>query len=157
VDKANGGDRAALTDLRDFFDRHPEVWQTCGDLGKCSERAWLALLAAGALGTESVKRHVEQLRADLGGPCPTPVERLLVDRAVVCYLSLSHAELASARPDPSSPAQVAIRLKRCESAQRRYLSALRMLALLRATVPQGLIPVNSSRLYADQQEGRKRA
>jgi hypothetical protein len=157
VDKANGGDRAALADLRRFLDGHPEVWQICGDLGRCAERAWLELLAAGALGTESVARHVEQLRADLAGPSATPIERLLVDRAVVCYLSLHHAELVSARSGPSPPAQVAIRLKRCESAQRRYLGALRMLALLRATLPRGLVPVSSVRLYGDPQEERKRA
>jgi hypothetical protein len=155
VDKANGGDRAALADLRRFLDGHPEVWQICGDLGRCAERAWLELLVAGALGTESVERHIEQLRANLAGPSATPVEQLLVDRVIVCYLSLHHAELASARPGPSSPVQASIRMKRCECAQRRYLAALRMLALLRATLPRGLVPVSSVRLYGDPQEERK--
>ncbi|HKB39453.1 MAG TPA: hypothetical protein VKD72_23655 [Gemmataceae bacterium] len=157
VAQANRGDKAALADLRGYLTQHPEVWQTCGDLGKCAERAWLLLFSQEALGTESIKRHIEQLRADLAGPSPTPVERLLVNRVVVCYLALHQAELVSARPDPSSPAQVAIRLKRCESTQRRYLGALRMLALLRATLPQGLIPVNSLRLHGGEQQERKRA
>src|SRR5262249_22869647 len=115
VDRANCGDRAALADLRGFLDAHPEVWQTCGDLGKCAERAWLELFSQRALGSECIRRHVEQLRADLAGPSPTLVERLLVDRVVVNYLSLHHAELASARPGPSSPAQASIRMKHCES------------------------------------------
>src|SRR5262245_16307706 len=62
VAKANHGDKTALADLRAFLDRHPQVWRTCGDLGKCAERAWLELLSSEALGTEAVKRHVEQLR-----------------------------------------------------------------------------------------------
>jgi len=157
VAQANRGDRASLADLRGFLDANPEVWRTCGDLGRLAERAWLELLAAGALGTEAVKRHVEQLRADLAGPSATPIERLLVDRVVVCYLSLHHADLAAARPGPSSPPQAAVRMKRCESAQRRYLAALRMLTLIRATAPQGLVPVSSLRLHAGEQEERKRA
>jgi hypothetical protein len=155
VDRANRGDKAALADLRGFLDAHPEVWQTCGDLGKCAERAWLELFSQQALGRESIRRHIEQLRADLAGLSPTPVEELLVNRVVASYLAVHHADLAAARPDPSSPAQVAIRLKRCESAQRRYLGALRMLALLRATLPRGLVPVSSVRLYGDPQEERK--
>jgi hypothetical protein len=157
VDRANRGDKAALADLRGFLDAHPEVWQTCGDIGKCAERAWLELFSQQALGRESIRRHIEQLRADLAGSSPTPVEGLLVNRVIACYLALHHAELASTQPGTSSTAQVAMRLRRCESAQRRYLGALRMLTLIRATVPQGLVPVHPLRLHAGEQGERKRA
>ena len=157
VAQANRGDKAALAELRLFLDRHPQVWRACGDLGKCAERAWLGLFSREALGAESIRRHIEQLRADLAGFSPTPIEELLVNRVVACYLAVHHAELASTEPGTTSPAQVAIRLKRCESAQRRYLAALRMLTLLRATLPQGLMPVTSLRLHGSEQQERKRA
>jgi hypothetical protein len=56
------------------------------------------LLSSEALGTESLKRHVEHLRADLAGPSPAPVEQLLVNRAITCYPAVHHADLTSARP-----------------------------------------------------------
>jgi hypothetical protein len=152
VERANRADTGALAELRAYLDRHPEIWQTCGDLSKCAERAWLELLSGEALAAESIKRHIEQLRADLAGSHPTAMELLLVNRAVMCYLAVQHAELVSARTDTASTAQSALRLKRCESAQRRLLAALRMLALLRGTVPQGMAPLNPLRLHAGDRE-----
>jgi hypothetical protein len=153
VARANEGDQAALADLRRFLDAHPEVWQVCGDLGKHAERAWLGLISGEVLGTESIRRHVEQLRADLAGPRPTAMEQLLVNQAVTCYLAVQHAEIAAARPGSSSVQQLGV-MKRCESAQRRYLGALRALAYTRAALPQGLVPVNPLRLYGGEQEER---
>src|SRR5262245_1932588 len=72
VDRANGGDRAALADLRGFLDAHPEVWQTCGDIGKCAERTWLELFSQQALGRESIRRYIEQLRCHMSRPSATP-------------------------------------------------------------------------------------
>src|SRR5438876_60264 len=84
--EALAGDRAALADLRHYLDNHPEVWQTCGNLARVAERTWLELFAAGALSSEVIRRHVEQLRADLAGAQPTPMERALVDLVIGCYL-----------------------------------------------------------------------
>jgi hypothetical protein len=155
VERANRGDPGGVAELRAFLDRHAEVWGTCGNLGRHAQRAWLELLAGEAFGIESVTRFVEHLRAELAGPRPTPVEDLLVTQVVTCYLALQHAELSSARPGPSSLVQIGVRLKRSESALKRYLATLRTLAQLRATVPQGLVPVNSVQLYAAAEEPRR--
>jgi hypothetical protein len=48
---------------------------------------------------------------------------------------------------------MAMRLRRVESAQRRLLGALKVLAKLRATVPQGLAPLNVLRLYDLEVQG----
>jgi hypothetical protein len=154
VARANRGDQAALADLRGFLDAHPEVWRTCGDLGKYAERAWLGLVSGEVLGTESIRRHVEQLRADLAGPRPTAMEQLLVNQVITCHLAVTHAEIAAARPGGSSVQQLVVRMKRCESTQRRYLGALRALAHIRAALPQGLVPVNQLRLYGGEHEER---
>ena len=60
----------------------------------------------------------------------------------------------SAALNGGSVQQAALGLRRAESTQRRYTAALKLLALLRAKLPQGLAPVNTLTLYEDQ---RKRA
>jgi hypothetical protein len=133
-------------------DLQPEIWRSCGDLGKVAERSWLELLTSEALASESIRWHVEQLRSDLAGPHPTRTERLLVNQVVVCYLAVQHAELTMTGAGTSSSEQIGVRLRRCESAQRRYLGALRMLTLVRGTVPQGLVPPQALRLFNSQRQ-----
>jgi hypothetical protein len=149
VGRARGGDAAALADLHRFLDSHPETWRALGDLGVIAQRAWLEVLAgADPLAAEAVRRHAEELKADLLGPGDTRAERVLVDDAVVAYLAARHAQILAARPAPA-PGQAALCIKRCESAERRLQRALRSLALLRARAPGGLGPPGGLRLYPE--------
>src|SRR5262245_9708103 len=100
---------------------------------------------------ESVRRQIAKLKGDLLGPHPTPMERLLVEQATTTYLAVQHAEMALAAPGSTSPAQAAMRLRRAESSQKRYLAALKTLARLRATAAQGLSPLQPLRLHPGQQ------
>jgi hypothetical protein len=93
---------------------------------------------------EVVKRKAEQLRTDLAGESPTPLEKLVVGQVVSCFMEMAHAQLKAAEPDGASPSQLAFNLRRLESAQRRYFAAIKLLATLRALVPEGLVPVNNS-------------
>jgi hypothetical protein len=101
---------------------------------------------------ESTKRHIAKMKDELLGPHPTPMERLLVNQAVACYLAVRHADTCLAAPGSCSPAQAALRLRRAESAQRRYLATLKTLARLRATVPQGMAPLKPLRLHTGEQQ-----
>jgi hypothetical protein len=146
--KANGGDGQALADLRRMLDERPGIWQHLGNLTALAERAWIAAaVGTDPLTVESLKRQVAQMKADLGGPHPTPSERLLVDQVVVSWLAMQQAEMSAAQPGDSTLGQGALRGRRVESAQKRYLSAVRMLTQLRATMPQGLTPLNSMRVH----------
>jgi hypothetical protein len=153
ADRANRGSEEALARLRRLLDDCPEIWDQVGDLARHAELAWLDLVAgADHLMLESIKRHIARMKDDLLGPHPTVMERLLVDQAVACYLSVRHAELALAAPGSCSPAQAAMRLRRAESAQRGYLATLKTLARLRATVPQGMAPLKPLRLHTGEQQ-----
>jgi hypothetical protein len=144
VDQANRGEKQALSRLRWVLDRHPEIWQTLGDLGKVAEAAWTELLVKDdVLSRESVRRYLSQLKAELIDTQPTPLGKLLVDEIGVCYLVMQHAEITAASPSTGSLAQAAFRLKRAESAQRRFLAALKTMAALRALFPAGLSSVTS--------------
>lgn len=159
VQRANAGDRQAVTDLRQALDEHPEIWQSCGNLSKMAERAWLELIGGDqVLSVESIKRSLKELKADLLGPHPTVIERVLVDSAAISYLALRHSEISAANPGSQSLGLATLRLRRCESAHRRFTSSLKILTLLRAKAPEGLVPLNGGlRLYTGEEDRRKRA
>jgi hypothetical protein len=147
---ANRGDARALADLRRLLDGHPEVWSQLGDLAAVVEKAWTGSIAGeDALAVESIRRQVAQLRRDLCGPHPTPTERLVVAQIGACWLAVQDAEIAAARQDTASLGLATLRFRRVESAQRRYLGAVKLLTLLRAKVPQGLAPLNSVRIFPE--------
>src|SRR5262245_15782375 len=51
---------------------------------------------------ESVTRKLDLLREELAGPNPTPLERLLVERIVACWLHLHHLETIYFNKDSTS-------------------------------------------------------
>jgi hypothetical protein len=145
---AQAGDPAALPRIRLILDGHPEVWRHVGDLATLAERAWIAVLAADhPVAVESMKRTVAEMKADLAGEHPTRLERLLVDQVIACWLEISYLETVAADPGRSSLDQADFRLKRLDSAQKRYLSAMKALTALRALVPAGLEPTPSVKLH----------
>ena len=89
---------------------------------------------------ESFARKAAELTAELAGPDPTPVETLLVERVVACWLQLHHADAAGAHAGALSLRQAAFAQKRQDSANRRYMMALAALATLRRLVPAGVAP-----------------
>jgi hypothetical protein len=138
------GDRSVLPELRRALDRHPEVWQAYGDLAAQAQAAWLDLLSGpDMLLQESVERKLAALRADLAGPEPSPLERLLVERVVACWLQTMYADAlyAQAREPQATPSVLRELMRRQESAQRRYLAAIRQLAVVRKLLRPALSPL----------------
>ena len=147
VDRANRGDREALTQLRQYLDKHPQIWQRAGDLAAIAEKNWTELLAEkNHLVAESVKRMVDKLKSGLAGEHPTQLEALLVDQVAVCLLGTQYAEMQAATTGGTLH-QAAFRLKRAESSQKRFLNAVKTLTTLRALAPEGLVPLNDMRLH----------
>ena len=92
---------------------------------------------------ETLPRKLDQLRAELGGPDPAPLERLLVKRVVSCWLHLHHLELTYASKESMS-LELGAYYQRClDRAHRRYLSAIKTLAVVRRlALPVLLAQVN---------------
>src|SRR5947209_877821 len=142
VQQAQGGDPTALPRIREILDHHPEVWRHLGDLSALVERAWIAVLAADhPVAVEAMKRTVQEMMANLAGEHPTPpLEKLLVDQVVACWMELQYVQGVSANAGHGSLEQARYRLKRLESAQKRFESSLKTLTTLRTLVPAGLAP-----------------
>ena len=106
-----------------------------GNLAFEAESALLDRLGKGDhLKREAIRRHVGQFRRDLlGAEEPTAIERVIVDRAVVCYLAVQLAELELAAWDDRRPRSFVE--KRVDHAQRRLVEVLKALDALRKRVP----------------------
>lgn len=155
IARANAGEHEAIVRLRRFLDLNPQIWQEAGNLTAVAERAWIELIAGGedVFRTDSIKRRLEDLKAELKGPHPTQLESLLIDQIAVTWLGSQHAEIMAASAATGSLDQAAFKLKRAESSQRRHLSAIKMLGTLRSFMPQALLPSNAGvRLFDPQRE-----
>ena len=144
VQRAQQGDVTALPLLREALEADPSLWQAYGDLAAQAQEAWLQLLAGtDYLLAESVRLKLAALRQELGAEGASPLEKLLVERIVACWLQTHYADALYAQAKgPQSTASVRQELmKRQESSQRRYLAAIKQLALVRKLLRPALSPL----------------
>ena len=131
--RANEGDPAALAGLREAFDADPALWEQMGDIARQAESALVALMVRkNTVVGEAYRRKVEALKRELAGPNPTVVERMLAERAALCWLFahyadavyVQHAEQLSLTPGEFFQRQQ-------DRAHRRYVSSIRTLVHVR--------------------------
>jgi hypothetical protein len=129
--RAETGDTSTLPVLRKILEGPGTVRTLGGDLAERAEKALIdAAAGKNLMFKEALTRKLEMLRAELAGANPTPVENLLVERIVMCWLQVQHAELSCVRH--SADLSIAhYHQDRLDRAHRRYLSALKTLALMR--------------------------
>jgi hypothetical protein len=141
VERANDGDRASVKTLRKVLDEHPEIWRQAGNLAAHVEATWIHLAAEGnTLAAESIRRELDRVRGELLGPSPTPIEKLLVDQIVACWLQLKHAEITAGSACKSNLMRERFHDQRLQKSQRRYLTAMKTLAQIRRLPLSALMP-----------------
>jgi hypothetical protein len=138
LERAEQGDHTVLPVLRKLLDANPQAWQSWGDLAMQAEVAWVTLAAGPNLVLkESLTRKLAALRAELAGSTPTPLVRLLVDRVVITWVQVHHADAISAQAKERnlSLTQLDHLQKRQERAQRGHLAAIKALATVQRLLP----------------------
>ena len=151
--RARAGDASVLPRLRETLRANPSIWAYAGDLERVVAKRWAETLANGdPLATEAVTLKADALRSDLAGETPTALESLLVSQVVVVWMELAHAQLRTAEPKGESLAKAALDVKRAESAQRKFLAAMKTLAVVRHLLPRGLMPSATPRLFDPAQK-----
>lgn len=133
VTRADRGDETLLPAVKDAFDHVPGLWDFYADLAMTAENAMIGLVAeTSALTREALRRKLAAMRDELAGVGASPIERLLVDRVVVCWLQTQQADIAYARSlRDSSPKDADYCQRRQDRAARQYLKAVRSLATVR--------------------------
>jgi hypothetical protein len=79
-------------------------------------------------------------------PTPTPVEKLLIDRVVVCWAQCYLADLDELHKARAGTPQEVQAHRRQTAAQTRYLAALKQLAVLRKLLRPAPSPLDLLRL-----------
>jgi hypothetical protein len=80
---------------------------------------------------EAIARKIESVRAELAGPDATPMERLLAERAALCWMLANWYENSLEGSDSMSLAPANYHLGKIDRAHSRFLSAVRTLAQVR--------------------------
>ena len=97
VQRAEQGDTQALAELRAKFAAVPAAWEPFGNMAVDAQRAWITLATGGnPLMEEAIAKTSGRLRAELLGASPSPLERLLVERIIGCWLQVQYADCQAA-------------------------------------------------------------
>jgi hypothetical protein len=134
--RAKEGHLEVLPQLREFLDNHPEIWEQCGDVARHALDSWFDLIAGPDLvAKESLARKAVVIEAEVAGPMPSPLERLLAKRVVACWLQVSHADAMVAQAGNVSVRVADFARRRQDSAHRRLVTAIGALATVRKLLP----------------------
>jgi hypothetical protein len=125
------GDESALPFIRELLDILPSMGDVFG--AKQAEQQILSAIAGkNIVQREALERKLEQMRDELSGQNPQPLERLLIERVVLCWLHSHYADLQYGLAASISTSERSDYLQRqLDRAQRRYLAAIRCLANVR--------------------------
>jgi len=125
--------QAALTTYRAWLATKPERWKLTGDMVAHAEGKMLATIGGTPLIVEGVKAGLAAQRGELGYATASPLERLLIDQIVVCWLQWYQAQLGytDAMAEGSTLARGAYWERRLTIVQGRYLRAIDTLARVR--------------------------
>lgn len=130
-----------------MFESNPNLWNTVGDLAGQARVSWLELISQGnPVIRDAVYRRMIELHREVGGTATSPLERLLVERVVLCWAQLHYVEMVAARRTDVSMAQAESFQRRHSRTQQQYLSAIRTLACVRRL----LVPVVQVNIGAQQ-------
>jgi hypothetical protein len=137
MEKAATGDKAALAQIIAWTDASPtgpQAWAALGDLAQRAQSVWMDVSAGpNPVHREAIGRVVAGLRATLLGADPSPLERLLVERIIVCWLQVNQADRVAgvAAAGSSSLELDTHNQQRQDRAHQRFLAAVKALAVVR--------------------------
>ena len=132
VARAERGDLTVLPALREALSSHPHVWQAYGDVSLQAEGA-LVRAAAGKnlLLGESLLFKLRELKAELAGESPSPLERLLASRVALTWLEANYLDILVAQAAGAGEARLRALQRQQDAASRRHLAAIRQMAVVR--------------------------
>ncbi len=132
VTRAANGDLSTAPIVRKMLEKPGVIEMFGGNLASRAQTAFVnAIAGKDIVCREAIHAKLANLRKDLLGDNPTPIEILLVERVAACWLQVQDADLQSALAKEPSFRQADFNQRRMDAANRRYLAALKALALVR--------------------------
>lgn len=145
IDDANHSRKGSKEALVKLLDEYPELATLGGDVASKAENSILETATGGnVLVKETTRRQLATMRQKLARPTDGELERLLVDRVVLCWLSLHAAERGRAdewRPS-IGPAMADFWDRHVSKLNADYLNACKTLATVRRLLRPMVAQVN---------------
>jgi hypothetical protein len=97
VQRAERGHESVLPELRILLDREPGLWRYVSDMARIAEDSMIELVPGpNRLPQECLGRKFAELKAQLDGPSPSLLDRLLAERVAICWRAASYSDAAYA-------------------------------------------------------------
>src|SRR5215207_1361609 len=154
-EKAGAGDKEARKELRRLVRASsPEVIAEASGIARRVEWMLVKIISAGEpLMEEALEERMQQMRSQIAGEDPTPLEVLLTERVVAGWLLVEVLEgliaaqyqrdVKAVKAHRVPPTHVIQQSRILESATRRYLAAIRELARVRKLQAGTPVQVNT--------------
>jgi hypothetical protein len=149
VQRASKGDESSRQAIRALLadgDQGAFYLESLGSSAEWLKRTIVRKVAGDNIAfQEAIVRKLESVRSELAGPDPTPMERLLAERAALCWWLVNWYENAVQDCDRLSIAQANYHQAKIGRAHARFLSAVRTLAQVRRLALPALQLINIAR------------
>ena len=150
AERAERGDQAAVESLTRWLELHPDMRalvRGLDDLVTRTERAWVdRLCGTDELARKAISDDLAGLKAELLGPNPSPLDKVLAATVVVAHAAYAQAALLAARP-ADGPAVRAAREKLLTVAQARLQDAVKGWQLIAGKTAKGVRPAGIIKLF----------
>ena len=143
--QAIAGDEGALTQLqKEAPEQAAAVLERCGWLEGILQQTLFKRIGIdqNPVGKQAVITRCQQLRDQLAQEGDSPLERLLIERIVVCWLAVYTADLKANLTNERSFAHGKYYLEHQDKAHRRFISAVKALAQVRRLLGGPVLQVN---------------
>jgi len=137
VVQAQNGDEKALSKVRQILKEDPRMARIFVDLAAEAERSLIKTVSGGdPLIQIALPPQLEAMRKELAGPEASPLEKLLAERIVACWLQAQYADAIYAQNlSKLNMGQTDSHQRRLDRLHRRYLSSIKSLAQIRKLGP----------------------
>jgi hypothetical protein len=131
-------DPAQVAKLKELLEELPWLWACFEDVNAKVQRRLIHRMHRARSGAMALTKGIEVMRQDLGHPHATPLERVLIDHVLTCWLRLQDVEwgysITVGSGESMAISQADWWERRLSAAQRRYLRACETLARVRKLI-----------------------
>jgi uncharacterized protein YllA (UPF0747 family) len=133
VAEAEAGSEEALDAVAKILEESPDFARFFANLANTLERSYAERISCGSpVAQKALPVRLETMRGEIAGPGSLPLERLLAERIVACWLELHYANLLYMQELPNlSLKQDDYYQKRLDRLNKRYLASIKNLAQVR--------------------------
>ncbi len=144
VTRGHDGDEEALARMDTVLEEIPSIARRFGNLNMMVEEGFVERTASNnPFRQKALRVSLEDMREELAGGNPSPLEKLGAERVASCYLQLHYAELIYNQELPKfTNEQDDYYQRRLDRLHRRYLSAMRSLAQVRKLLKPKVAQIN---------------